>query len=95
MGEAGKLELEISFQHFIICFHAAGGKIKAKVHGMAHMLARSAELGNPKTYTTYRLESVNGTLSRIAKSCHKAHWHVLIHRKYFTLLTLGLTAGMS
>ena len=52
-------------------FHRAGGLLKPKHHLMVHMIQRCGVAGNPLTYHTYRDESLNGTIAKIARSCHR------------------------
>ena len=90
----GREQLDLSFSHFVQCFWRAGGTIKPKVHLMWHMVDRTCMLGNPKYYSTYKDESVNGTIARIAHSCHRAKWNHTVHIKYFALEKMGKTLSM-
>ena len=81
INESGRQELSSSFNHFIQCYWKAGGEVKPKVHMMRHLIRRSSGLGNPRSYSQFRNESVNGVLARIARSCHRRSWNIMVHKK--------------
>ena len=67
-------ELEAMMQHYLhvsILFQRAGGHLTPTFHLMLHCIQRSRCLGNPKHYMTYRDESLNGAIARVARSVHR------------------------
>ena len=81
----------LNYNHFAILFDRAGGHITPKFHLMFHGLQRTATHGNLRFYTTYRDESLNGVIARIARSCHRRSWHKMVHYKVnYMLATQGL-----
>ena len=74
-------------------FHRAGGLLKPKHHLMVHMIQRCGVAGNPLTYHTYRDESLNGTIAKIARSCHRWTFGEKNHRKFAVLQELDQNVG--
>ena len=70
-----------SYVRFLSFYAKAGGNITPKCHFMLHLIQRSLFKGNPRLYTTYRDESFNGLLAKIARSCHRRTWMNAIHWK--------------
>ena len=70
-----------SYKRFLRFYHEAGGSMLPKCHLMFHLIQRSLFKGNPKRYTTYKDESFNGVLARIARSSHRRTWANVIHWK--------------
>lgn len=68
----------VRFLHF---YAKANGNITPKCHFMMHLIQRSLFKGNPRLYTTYRDESFNGMLAKVARSCHRKTWMNTIHWK--------------
>ena len=66
---------------FLSFFSKAEGPLTSKCHFMFHLIQRSLYKGNPKKYSTYRDESFNGLIARIARSCHRRTWANVIHWK--------------
>lgn len=75
-----------SYRHFAVMYDRAGGHLTPKHHIMLHMIQRAGWHGNPRYYMTYRDESLNGVVARIAASCHRRSWDVNVHRKLNHLL---------
>ena len=69
----------------------AGGAFLPKHHLLMHMIHRVAVHGNPSGYSTYRDESLNGVLAKIARSCHRTAFGFGCHWK-FQLLS-GIVGG--
>lgn len=69
------------YARFLSFYNKAGGPTTPKCHFMFHLLQRSIFKGNPRKYSTYKDESVNGQLAKIARSCHRRTWHNAIHWK--------------
>ena len=60
---------------------AARIPLKPKWHLMLHLLGQAFRKGNPKSYSTFVDESLNGVLAKLAAGCHSLTWHrsVLAH----------------
>lgn len=52
-----------------------------KCHFMIHLIQRALFKGNPCKYGTYRDESFNGLIAKIARACHRRTWANVIHWK--------------
>ena len=76
----------VSYLHFCTLFDRAGGHITPKFHMLVHCFQRSVLLGNPRFSMTYRDESLNGVVARIAASCHRNTWAETVHCKFNYLL---------
>ena len=76
-------------------FYRAGGSLKHKVHLMRHLVDNVGLTGNPRFFKAYYNESINGTLARIARSCHRRRWNELVHKEYNIMLSLGLSVSMN
>ena len=58
---------------FLLHYLRAGGVLKPKCHLLFHMVQRALFKGNPRLYSTYRDESLNGVFAKIARSAHRVH----------------------
>ena len=77
-------ELQLAFGaycRFLKFYEEGGGPIIPKCHFMLHMIQRASHKGNPRLYSTYRDESFNGTIAKVARSCHRRTWQNAIHFK--------------
>ena len=63
-----------------------------KFHLMFHCIQRAVSQGNPRFSSTYRDESLNGVIARIARSCHRRTWQAMVHHKVGYMLS---THGVS
>ena len=70
-----------AYLRFLRFYSDAGGPLHPKHHFMLHLLQRSVYKGNPRMYTTYRDETFNGMLAKIARSCHRRTWMNIVHWK--------------
>lgn len=70
-----------AYIRFVRFYVDAGGPLVPKHHWMLHLLQRVVPKGNPKKYSTYRDESFNGMLARIARLCHRRTWMNIVHWK--------------
>lgn len=70
-----------AYCRFLRFYSEAGGNLLPKCHLMLHLIQRTLLKGNPKRYSTYRDESFNGVIARIARSCHRRTWLNVIHWK--------------
>ena len=77
-----------------VFFQRSGGNIVIKHHLMLHLIQRCIILGNPKYYSCYRDESMNGALVKVARSCHRMTFMVSVHMKWNFMSKLGLTTHM-
>ncbi|CAE7541050.1 unnamed protein product [Symbiodinium sp. CCMP2592] len=66
---------------FLLFYGRAGGVLKPKFHLLFHMIQRALYKGNPRAYSTYRDESLNGIFAKIARSAHRRTWANVIHWK--------------
>ena len=72
----------------------AGGVLVPKHHIMLHCIQRCGELGNPRFYSCYRDESLNGVLVKISRSAHRMTFMQTVHKKFRVLGRLGLSTHM-
>jgi exonuclease VII small subunit len=70
LQESDVEELMGSYLRFASLCERAGGNLVQKHHLMCHCIQKSVYLGNPRYYTTYRSESFNGVVARMARSVH-------------------------
>lgn len=63
------------YLHFATLYERAGGNLTQKFHLMCHGIQNSSYFGNLNLHTTYKSESFNGVLARIAAQCHKRNWY--------------------
>jgi hypothetical protein len=78
---AGQLEALSKFQAHAYLFERAGGSLKPKHHIIGHMLRSMSHLGNARFFMTYKDESANRTIARIAASCHRLTFYSVAHIK--------------
>ena len=82
-----KFELEQSqhafevYLRFATLYQRAGGKMVQKFHLMIHLFQDTIRKGNPRSYSTYRDETINRIIAAIARSCHRQSWTESIFRK--------------
>ena len=69
------------YVRFLVLYMRAGGVYRPKCHQLLHMIQRAQFKGNPRLYSTYRDESLNGTVAQIARSAHRRSWANIIHWK--------------
>ena len=75
-------------------FLRAGGVLTPKHHLMLHCVQRTGLKGNPRFYHTYRDESLNGRVARIARTSHRLTFCDTVHRKFRILSRLQPVLGM-
>ena len=80
---------------FLLFYGRAGGVLKPKFHLLFHMIQRALYKGNPKAYSTYRDESLNGIFAKIARSAHRRTWANVIMWKASRYHHNALEAYMS
>ncbi len=94
MPEAEKGAMHFSFMRFATLYQRANGHIIPKFHLMLHMICRVAGNGNPRFYSTYKDESLNGVIARIARSCHRRFWEFNVHRKFNFMMHVEASCEM-
>ena len=67
----------------------AGVPMYPKHHLFRHLAAEICRKGNPRFYSTYHDESVNGVIANIAATTHRARLERMTFRKYGYLTTEG------
>jgi hypothetical protein len=75
-------------------FIRGGGNLVPKHHLMIHCIQRISYMGNPRFYSCYHDESLNGVVVKIAKSCHKMTFMHTVHNKFRWAGRLGLSHHM-
>ena len=81
--------LDMYLKHLSL-FERCGGHLIPKHHLMIHAIQRASALGNPRCYTTYKDENLNGAIAKIAKTTHRATFCESVHRKVSIVQQLGL-----
>ena len=73
--------LDSLLRHVTLCGQA-GMRLLPKHHLLVHAVQRMQHQGNPKAYTTYHDEHLNGMLANMARSAHAWTFCEMAHRKY-------------
>jgi hypothetical protein len=95
MSRAAQLDCWSAYmRHEMLC-RRAGMRSLPKHHCMQHLVKRICFKGNPLSYSTYRDESLNGVIARIAASCHRRTFGMSVHEKYIYLQATGGSTEMS
>jgi hypothetical protein len=81
IDRAGQRSALSQWQLHVHLFQRAGGTTKPKHHTICHMIRGMSFLGNARYYMTYKDESMNRTIARIAQSCHRLTFYSVIHVK--------------
>ena len=79
-----RMQCQHLMQHylrFLTLYLKAGGVWRPKCHLLLHLIQRAMVQGNPRLYSTYRDESLNGVIAKIARSAHRLTWGNVIHFK--------------
>ena len=82
------------YTHHVTLYARAGGLLKPKHRMVFHMIIRSRELGHPSLQSTYRDESLNGVIGRIARSAHRNTFLITVHPKLHLMMALGGASSM-
>jgi hypothetical protein len=77
-----------AYLRFLSFLERAGCTGTPKCHMNIHMCQRAVFQGNPKSYSTFENEDLNGIVAKVAASCHRASWQVMVHFKLNILTTL-------
>ena len=86
-------EILLHFLQHVMMFQRAGGHTLPKHHLVVHGLLRISFQGNPRGYTTYHDEHLNGIIARIAHSSHRATFAETVFRKFALLSQAGSVCG--
>ena len=78
------LEALSSYKRFLVLYEKAGGPMSPKCHLMYHLIQNCMAKGNPRRYSTYRDETFNAVVAKVARSCHRRTWFNAIHFKFST-----------
>lgn len=70
-----------AYKRFLSFFLKAGGNHTPKCHFMMRVIQRTQFKGNPRLYSTYRDETFNGLIAKVARSCHRRTWANVVHWK--------------
>ena len=90
-----RMQCQHLMQHylrFLTLYLKAGGVWRPKCHLLLHLIQRAMVQGNPRLYSTYRDESLNGVIAKIARSAHRSTWGNVIHFKCCILNQRSLEA---
>ena len=80
------------YLRFLTLYLKAGGVWRPKCHLPLHLIQRAMVQGDPRLYSTYRDESLNGVIAKIARSAHRSTWGNVIHFKCCILNQRSLEA---
>ena len=76
-------ELFYCCQRFLVQYQAAGCHETPKFHMFMHLSLDTLETGNPAYFHTYPDESLNGMLSKVARSTHPRTFCLSVFQKIF------------
>jgi hypothetical protein len=79
-----------AYMRHCVLFARGGGNLRPKHHACFHMIWQVRHKGNPRMWATWADESLNGVLAKIARSCHRACWETMVHKKFSMLMEIGL-----
>ena len=71
-----------AYNRFLTLYEKAGGPLVPKCHFMHHMIQFAQGKGNPRYYSTYRDETFNGVVAKVARACHRRTWFNAVHYKF-------------
>ena len=83
-----------AYLRYVSSWMRMGFELQPKHHLMFHLIARVEKLGNPRFYWTYRDESLNGVLIKVARSAHRGRFMETIHDKFAWIEALGVCQHM-
>ena len=87
-------DLFSKYMRFASLYNRAGGNFIQKHHLMIHCIRDTQFFGNPTYYSTYRSESFNGVLARIARNCHSSTFYSDIHIRAAALNARAISKHM-
>ena len=85
MPRDAQVQLYQHYMRHVDLYQRAGGTTRPKHHLMVHLIQRVCLHGNPRAYSTFRDESLNGVIARIAQSCHRTTFMDACHYKFSLL----------
>ena len=94
MSTDATVDLMSKYMRFLSMYARAGGNIVQKHHLMVHCVQESKRFGNPRFYTTYRSESFNGVLAKMARVCHSSVFYADVHLRAAALNARSLSKHM-
>jgi hypothetical protein len=101
MADCGRIMSRVDQQRLLDAYlkHCAmhiraGGTLVPKHHLFIHCIQRITYLGNPRFYSCYIDESLNGVVVKIARSCHRLTFMHSVHNKFRWAGQLGLSTHM-
>ena len=83
-----------AYYRFASLYVRADGNIVGKLHLMFHLIIDARYKGNPRFYSTYKDESFNGVLAKIARATHRLDWYQGIFKKVSVFNTFHLSQNM-
>ena len=83
-----------AYYRFASLYARAEGNVVGKIHLMFHMIIGARKKGNPRFYSTYRDESFNGVLAKIARGTHRLDWYKGIFKKVSVFNKFHLSQNM-
>ena len=83
-----------SYTRHVAMYMRAGGNFVPKHHLFFHCIQRIQVLGNPKYYSTYRDESLNGVVVKLARSSHRLVFMESVHDRFRWLGAMDLCTQM-
>jgi hypothetical protein len=87
-------DLFANYMRFASLYERAGGNYVQKHHLMIHCIRDTSLFGNPRFYTTYRSESFNGVLAKIARNCHASTFYNDMHTRAAALNVRSISKHM-
>ena len=93
-SDASRAKLFRTYMHHLQLYDRCGGNLLPKHHMMVHMIHKTSRLGHPSLYATFRDESLNGVVAKIAKSCHRRSFNHMVHLKFQRLRALAGSYAM-
>ena len=88
-------DLLAHYMRFVSMYERAGGNLVQKHHLMVHCIRDTSFFGNPKFYTTYRSESFNGVLAKIARNCDSRTFYGDMHIRAAALNARAISKHMA
>lgn len=83
------------FMRFAVLYERGGGDLVPKFHLMIHAIHNTRRFGNLRHHTTYKSESFNGVLARIAEKLHRVNFYRDLFWRAKLLTASEFSASMS
>ena len=94
LGPDATQSLFVDYMRFASMYERAGGNLVQKHHLMVHCVRDTSIFGNPRFYTTYRSESFNGVLAKIARNCYSSSFYQDMHIRAAALNARAISKHM-